>query len=147
MERIIKKLECHGVYTLQVKNESEYIQKINEYLSIFYGVKNPSFVNADYFGINELDINNDEVLIYLVDVLIAIEESAVFVMNKDYVGAINKMSGKVYFALVFNNKSIVENIELAQYRLAESSGPKQNILAFLQPVEMNNKCIVLYIEE
>lgn len=142
MEKFKRKIALLDIPVIQIDNLCEFSEAVQSFWQDVKQFKSKALKAAlDSIEQKQLDIFvNDEMVIF--KALIGVEESAILFVDqaveKEFVNHSDK-----HTILLINERSIVENIEVALFRINNGSGFYGKFMGIIQPSEIPDKCVLV----
>lgn len=142
MEKFKRKIALLDIPVIQIDNLCEFTDAVQSFWKDAKQLKSKALKAAlESFERKHLDIFvNDEMVIF--KALIGVEESAIMFVDqtaeKEFVNHSDK-----HTILLIKERSIVENIEVALYRINNGSGFYGKYMGIIQPSDIPEKCVLV----
>lgn len=140
MERFKRKLTLLNIPVLEIKDLTELEEALLEFRKERRVTQSQAVVSGQN---NDSDLWKNSSEIPLFDLLLGVEESSIlFTENKIFREFLKRDDNKVS-VLVLKERNIVENIEVALYKINNGSYFYGKVLEILEPKDIPKNCIVL----
>lgn len=140
MERFKRKLTLLSIPVLEISDLTELDEALLEFRKERRGMHCPAVVSGQD---SDTDLMQRSSEIPLLEVLIGVEESSILFSENKVLRRLLKMDNNQLSALVVKERSIVENIEVAFYKINNGSNFYGKILEIVEPQDIPKNCIII----
>ncbi|MEH6628929.1 MAG: hypothetical protein V7739_21015 [Motiliproteus sp.] len=145
MDRFARKLSLYDVPLYKVKHEQEIIPIVLERIKDEIGLENLTIKRVTDSECINSNIDADN-CIYIFDVMIGVEESAVLLIDGATIDFIDESSVLDCFPLVLKEENIVESIEVAMFKINRFPEFEKSCFDVLKPEDIPCGCLVFVLE-
>ncbi len=140
MEKFKRKLTLLNIPVLEIDN----LKELDEVLFSFATKKALSLDQMALAGLNnDTEFIKAESEVPTLEALIGVEESSILFVASEIAKKCIKSHGHQYFSIVLRERNIVENIEVALYKINNGSNFYGKVLEVLEPNDIPKNCIIV----
>ncbi|MGH1460929.1 MAG: hypothetical protein ACRBB6_02720 [Neptuniibacter sp.] len=144
MERFKRKLTLLSIPVLEINDLTELDEALLEFRKECRVMRSQTVVSGQD---NDADLMQRSSETPLLEVLIGVEESSILFTDNEVLRRLMKMDNNQLSVLVVKERNIVENIEVALYKINNGSNFYGKVLEILEPKDIPINCIVLIIKK
>ncbi|UTW02897.1 hypothetical protein KDX31_16415 [Amphritea atlantica] len=149
MDRIKRKLKLFDIKYYDIDNDIHIIPSINQHIKN-QEKKHQKQSNLHFNEYNshkpKTEPHSKENDFFIYKALLAIEETAIFIIEKTPLDYFYEKNVDFYHALVLDETNIVENIEIALLKIKNDSTLKNKSIKIIQPIK-NRKNIIVFFKK